>query len=92
LLDLSQSFGEELVKACSERGIVGGYGGQYTRMVERGIQPALQLPHARHNAGVHERIEIAIARNLFPQRIKVAQQLHVFLRKRGHVGIGKNFD
>ena len=61
-------------------------------MIEGRIQPALQFAHSRNDAGVDERIEIAIVGDLFAQRIEVPKQLHVFFRKRWHVSIGKNFD
>jgi hypothetical protein len=92
LFDLGQGFAEQLVKTRAERGIVGGDRGQHTGMIEGTIEPALQLAHPRNNAGVDERVEIAIAGNLFPQGIEVSQQLHMLFGQRGHVAIGKNFD
>ncbi len=92
MFDLTQSLGEELVKARAESGIVRGDRGQHAGMIKGSIQPALQFAHSRNDAGIDERIEIAIAGNLFAQGIEVSQQLHVFFGQRGHVGIGENFD
>ena len=83
MLDLAEGLGEELVKPCAERGIVRGNRGQHTGMIKGSIQPALQFAHSRNNAGIDQRIEIAIAGNLFPQRIEVPQQLHMFFGSEG---------
>ena len=80
-LDLSQRLFEELVKTGAKSRVVGGDRGQHSGMVKRRIQPLFQFAHPRNDARVHQRIEVAEARNLFPQGIESPQQLHMLLRQ-----------
>ena len=91
-LDLAERLLEELVKTGAKSRVVRGDRGQHAGMVKRRIQPLLQLAHPQDDARIHQRIEVAETRNLFPQGIESAQQLHMLLGQRGHVGIRKNFN
>ena len=83
---------KELVEFLAERRIVGSDGGQHSRMVERRIERLFQLADPCDDFRIEQRIQVAGSLRLLLQRIETPQQLHVFLGKRGHIGVGQNFD
>src|SRR6267378_2379908 len=61
-------------------------------MIERRIQPLLQLAHPRNDSGVDQRIEVTKTANLFAQRVKAPQQLHVLFWQGRDIGVSQDFN
>jgi len=83
---------EELVKLCTESGVVGCDGGQYPGVVERRIERLFELPDPGNDFRLKQRVQVAAVLGFLLQRIEAPQQLHMFLGKKGNVSVGENFD
>jgi len=79
---------EKFVKLCAESRVVGRNGGQYSGMIERGIQGLFEFPDPGNDLRLEQRVQVAAVLGFLLQGIETPQQLHVFLGEEGHIVVG----